>query len=393
MTFKASLICSSPQERDALLAKLESISGVEINVHVGNARILLPVMQKERPHVLVLDFPVSDMHELEQIEAATLRVPGVLVVLVSPDSSIDLLKRAMHAGVRAILPAPMSPATVQSALDYLQESQSISSRFTEHEGELLAFLPAKGGSGCTFLASNLGYTLAAGGKRVLLVDLNLHFGDLATYVTDRKPVSSIVDIARQSHRLDAALLQSSVLIARENLHLLAAPTLPYQTEEATPEVLASIITLARSEYDFVLLDMGRTMDLTTIKALDLAECIYLVLQPSLPAIQDVLRMATVFQGLGYSPDKINVVVNRHQKQGVIGLDEVERATKTKVARTVPASDEAVMASINQGTPLPLLLARDPVSRALQEWANDLSPVVVKPRMSWFGTLTGGLANR
>ena len=391
MTLKASLICSSPQERDALVARLGSMPGVEINVHVGNARTLLPVMQKERPDVVLLDFPVADEPAFEQIEAATLRVPGMLVVLVSPDSSMDLLKRAMHAGVRDILPAPMSRETVELAVDYLEESHSINSRFINYEGGLLAFLPAKGGSGCTFLASNLGYTLAAGGKSVLLMDLNLHFGDMVNYVTDRKPVSSIVDIARQSHRLDAALLQSSVLNARENLHLLAAPALPFQTEVVTPETLANIITLARSQYDFVILDLGRTLDPTTIKVLDLADHIYLILQPSLPAIQDVQRIATVLRGLGFSQDKLNVVLNCFNKQGVIRLEEVERATKTKVTRTIPASYDAVMASINQGTPLPMLSARDAVSRALQDWAQDLSPVAVKQRVSWFETLTGGLA--
>jgi len=390
MTLKASLICSSAQQREALLATLATVPGVEINAHVGDARRLLSVMQKDQPNVVLLDFPAADEHAFEQIEAATLRVPGVLVLLVSPDTSIDLLKRAMRAGVRDVLPAPMSKATVQRAVAYLQESQSLSSRFVDSEGGLLAFMPAKGGSGSTFLASNLGYTLAAAGKRVLLVDLNLHFGDMAAFVTDRKPVSSIVDIARQSRRLDASLLESSVLKARENLHVLAAPELPYPTEELTPETLQNIIALARSEYDFVILDVGRTLDPTSVKALDMAERIYLVMQLSLPAIQNAKRIATVFQGLGYAPDKLNVVANRYEKNGDIRLDEVERATKIKVARTVPNSYEAVIASINQGVPLPMLFPRDAVSRALQEWANDLSPVAVTPGKSWFATLKAGL---
>ncbi len=390
MTFKASLICSSAQQREALLATLATVSGVEIHAHVGDARRLQSVMQKDRPNVVLLDFPAVDEQAFEQIEAATLRAPGVLLLLVSSDASIDLLKRAMRAGVRDVLPAPMSKTTVQRAMTNLQESQSISSRFMDSEGRLLAFLPAKGGSGCTFLASNLGYTLAAAGKRVLLLDLNLHFDDMAAFVTDRKPVSSIVDVARQSRRLDASLLESSVLKARENLHVLAAPELPYPNEELTPEILQNIIALARSEYDFVILDVGRTLDPTSVKALDMAERIYLVMQLSLPDIQNVKRMATVFQGLGYSPDKLNVVVNRYKKNDGIRLDVVERATKIKVARTVPGSYEAVIASINQGVPLLMLFPRDAVSRALQEWANDLSPVAVTSGRSWFATLKGGL---
>lgn len=390
MTLKASLICSSAQQREGLLAKLTTLTGVEINAHVGDARRLLSVMQSDRPDVVLLDFPASEEQAFEQIEAASLRMPGVLLLLISPDGSIDLLRRAMQAGVRHILPSPLGVAAVQRAVDYLREAETLSSRFRDSHGELLAFLTAKGGAGSTFLASNLGYTLAAAGKRVLLVDLNLFFGDMAANVSDRKPASSILDLAQKSQLLDAALLESSVLAARENLYVLAAPALPYHTEVLTPEILHDIITLARSHFDFVILDLGQALDQTTIKALDLADRVYLVLQLSLPAVNNVKRIATVFQGLGYSPEKLNVVVNRYEKGGNIKLEELERATQTRVARTVPASYEAVMASINEGVPLPMLHPRDAVSRTLHEWANELSPMAVKRKRGWLATITGGL---
>jgi len=389
MNLKASLICSSAKEREALLATLVMPVGVEINVHVGDARRLLSVMQKDRPNVVLLDFPAADNEAFEQVEAATLRVPGVMVLLVSPDPSIDLLKRAMKAGVRHVLPAPLNQATVQSAVDYLHESESLSSRLMANTGELLAFLNAKGGSGSTFLASNLGYTLAAASNKVLLVDLNLFFGDMAANVTDRKPGSSILDLARQGELIDAALLESSVLAVREHLYVLAAPLLPYRIEVLTPAILQKILELALSQYDFVILDVGRTLDPTTIKALDMAARIYLILQLALPAIQNVKRIETVFEGLGYGQGKLNVVVNRYERNGTIGLDELERATQTKVARTVPTSYDAVMESINEGVPLPMLAPKDPVTHALQVWANDLSPVTLKPKKSWLSALTGG----
>jgi pilus assembly protein CpaE len=387
MNLKVSLLCSSIQEREALIASLASSPEVEINVHVGDARRLLSVIQKDRPHVVLLNFPTPDPLAFEQIEAATLRVPGVMVLLVSPDTSIDLLKSAMEAGVRHILPAPLSKDSVLSAVDYWHKTESLSSRLTDNKGELLAFLNAKGGSGSTFLASNLGYTLAAAGRKVLLVDLNLFFGDLVANVTDRKPGASILDLARQSELMDAALLESSVLAARENLYVLAAPLFPYHIEILTPKILQKILVLALSHYDFVILDVGRTLDPTTIKALDLSDRIYLVLQLALPSIQNVKRIETVFEGLGYGQNKLHVVVNRYEKHGTIELDELERVTQTKVARTVPASYEAVMASINEGVPLPMLSPRDPVTHVLQAWADDLTPVTLKPKKSWLASLT------
>lgn len=389
MNLKASLICSSAEEREALMASLASLPEVEINVHVGDARRLLSVIQKDRPHVVLLDFPTLDPEAFEQIEAATMRVAGVMVLLVSPDTSIDLLKSAMQAGVRHILPAPLSKDTVLSAVDYWHKTDSLSSRLGDNKGELLAFVNAKGGSGSTFLASNLGYTLAAAGRRVLLVDLNLFFGDMVANVTDRKPGASVLDLARQSELLDAALLESSVLAAREKLYVLAAPLFPYHIEILTPKILQKILTLALSRYDFVILDVGRTLDPTTIKALDLADHIYLILQLALPAIQNIKRIETVFEGLGYGQSKLSVVVNRYEKSATIRIDELERVTQTKVARTVPASYEAVMASINQGVPLPMLSPRDPVTHALQAWAGDLTPVTLKPKKNgWLAALTG-----
>lgn len=389
MNLKISLICLSAQEREALMTSLANLPEVEINVHVGDARRLLSVIQKDRPHVVLLNFPTPDPESFEQIEAATLRVPGVMVLLVSPDASIDLLKSAMEAGVRHILPAPLSKDSVMSAVDYWHKTDSLSSRLTDNKGELLAFLNAKGGSGSTFLASNLGYTLAAAGRKVLLVDLNLFFGDMVANVTDRKPGASILDLARQSDLLDAALLESSVLAARENLYVLSAPLFPYHIEILTPKILQKILVLALSHYDFVILDTGRTLDPTTIKALDLSDRIYLVLQLALPAIQNVKRIETVFEGLGYGQNKLHVVVNRYEKNGSIALDELERVTQTKVARTVPASYEAVMASINEGVPLPMLSPRDPVTHLLQAWAADLTPVTLKPKKGWLAALTDG----
>ena len=78
MTLKVSLICNSAQEREVLLATLVPPHGVEINVHVGDARRLLSVMQTDRPSMVLLEFPTMDKQAFEQIEAATLRVPGTM---------------------------------------------------------------------------------------------------------------------------------------------------------------------------------------------------------------------------------------------------------------------------------------------------------------------------
>lgn len=386
MKHKICLIFDTAQARDTSVGQLKPLTDATVSGHVGGVRQLPSVLQQEQPDVVILALEVTDEAAFEQIQAATLRMPGVLVLLVSPDSGMDMLKRAMRAGVRDVLPAPLGSHTVQAGLLYLQEAQSFNARVVQGSGTLLAFMSAKGGSGSTFLATNLGYQLSASGKRVLLIDLNLYFGDAATHLSDRKPEASVVDLARNSQRLDAELLQASVLKPHEWLHVLAAPELPYQLDAVTPDALATVIALARSTYDFVLLDLGRTLDPAMVKALDLAERIHLVMEQTLPALTDVKRVVAVFQRLGYPHEKVQLVLNRYAKNSPITLAEVESATRHKVARTLPASDEAVLTSINHGEPLARLAPRDPVARALQAWVQELSPVTVKAaRPSWFPT--------
>lgn len=389
MNLRIAFICSDATQRDDVLAKIPRMPDVEFNVHIGSTRTLATVLQKELPDLALLDFPLQDHLALEQIKAATLRAPGSHVVLVSPDNSAELLREAMRAGVRDILPAPIGAATIQYALDYVRERLAKHTQMPDAHGTILAFVPVKGGAGATFLATSLAYALSAQSKRVLVIDLNLYFGDAALFVSEHQPTSSVVDLARQTYRMDAALLDASVLKARDNLHVLAAPPWPKQVDAVTPEALESILTLARSQYDFVVLDASRLFDSAMVKALDMADKVYLTLQLSLPSIQNAKRMITVLQEFGYSLDKLRLVINRYEKGGQVRLEELERVTQVKVYREVPNSYETVSSSVNEGVPLIMLSARDPVARYLQEWAQELSPVSVKPAAkSWFRPFAG-----
>ncbi|QHE76511.1 AAA family ATPase [Hydrogenophaga sp. PBL-H3] len=389
MTFNVSVICETTESRDRLVEQLKPMPDVQIHAHVGGVRQLQLVMQQDKPDAVVLEQGAPDESAFATIEVATTRASGVMLLLVSTDTSLATIKRAMRAGVRDVLPGPLNTDAVSITVDFLRESRANQSTFATHEGALFAFVPAKGGCGNTFIASNLAYQLAESGKRVLVIDLNLYFGDTAACLSDQRVETSVVDVARQAHRLDAALLNASVLKAGPTLHVLTAPELPYQVEEVTPDRLAAIVGLARTEYDFVLLDLSRTFDPTTVKALDLAERVFMVTQQTLPAVQDAKRVVKVFEGLGYSTEKVQVVVNRFIKGNPISVDDVEQATRLKVARVVPASGLGVLASVNQGVALVKLAPKDPVAKVLRDWAQELSPVTVKAgAKSWFANLRG-----
>ncbi|MCX7240695.1 MAG: AAA family ATPase [Burkholderiales bacterium] len=382
MTLKVLTICTSEADLALLKAPDPDNSSLVFSAQVGSVESVASVLQKDPPDVLLLDLPNPDEHAMAMIESALVIAPATHTVLVSPDRSVEFLLRAMRAGVREVLPAPLTLATVRQVIKHAQGYPLLNGRRPSSTGQVLAMVQAKGGSGATFLATNLAYALSLQNKRVALIDLNLYFGDAAMFLGNGSALYSVVDLARQAHRMDSTLLESCMFKFSDNLHVLAAPESPENINEVTTIGLEKIIDIARNRYDFVILDLSSMLGPVSIKALDLADSIHLVVQLSLPFIRAAKLMVGVFRALGYASSKLHVVVNRFEKTGDIGLADVEKATTLKVQRTIANSHNAANSSVNQGVPMVQLFPKNPVSLALQDWAEELAPAQAPVSKGW-----------
>lgn len=393
MTLKVSAIFPSEQALKELATSVKAVPEVQLVTHLGKSDQLFDVLKADKPDVLVLDFGAGGEAEMNRIEAALMAAPEVHAILVTPDRSVEFLMRAMRSGVRQVLPMPLSLSSLQQALQHVQGLRTAHAQTKQSGGKVLAMIGSKGGAGSTFLATNLAYALSRQGKRVAVIDLNLYFGDAGIFLGDSVAPSSVAELARQNLRLDPALLESSMGKVSERLHILVAPESPEHVNEVFPTAIEKIIELATQRYDYVVLDVSPTLDAIAIKALDLASTVYLTLQLSLPFVRAAKRMVDIFRELGYSDDKVRIVVNRYEKGGNVGLPDVEKATLHKVDQTVPNSHEPVTASINQGIPLLELAPRDPVAHVLQDWAHKLAPGEVDEKerarsAGWWHSLKG-----
>jgi pilus assembly protein CpaE len=325
--------------------------------------------------VLIVDEGASA--SLDAVEALSLRSPGTDTLMISADMSADFLMRAMRAGVREVIPESGGQDALQNALIRVMHKRS--SRIgvaSKPEGRVFAFVSCKGGSGATFLSSNFAYVLATYGKRVALIDLNLQFGDAAIFVTDKRPPSNVAELSRQIHRLDASLLEASMLEAAPNFFVLAAPEDPVQSVDVKREHVEAIIKLAQSHFDFVVLDLSRSLDAVTLQGLDMADVVLPVLQLTLPFVRDGKRLLSIFRTLGYARSKIQVVVNRYEKGGELSLQDLEQTVDEKVFHVIPNSYAAAAASVNLGVPIFKSAKDNPISKVLLEMGRKFMPVDV-----------------
>lgn len=348
---------------------LEAKSHTVVLIDGGKSKMRV-VAEQEQPDLMLVDGMCCDPNELDQVEYVTTHYPNTAVILLCATNTPEFLINSMRAGVREVLPSPVSSSALEAAVSRIAAKRTgIPSKPL---GKILAFMPCKGGSGATFLATNLGYQLAES-KSVLLIDLNLQFGDALSFVHDDNAASTLADVAHDISRLDASFLAASAVKITPNYSILAAPEEPSQAMEIKPEHIDAILNLAIDQYDFILLDVGRSLDTFSIKALDRADRIFLILQAGLPYIRNANKLLSVFKSLSYPNEKIELIINRFEKSGAIGIDDIRRSMRVINLHTVPNSYKEVNASINHGDPLLETARSNPVSRNLAELALLLSP--------------------
>jgi pilus assembly protein CpaE len=348
----------------------KSLGGHMATLVEGDKNKIRAVAEQEPPDLILIEGMCCNSDELGLIEYVTTHYPKVAVILLCPTQTPEFLINAMRAGVREVLPSPVTPGALEAAVNRIA-AKLIGSQ-AKSPGKILAFMPCKGGSGATFLATNLGYQLAET-KTVLLIDLNLQFGDALSFVHDGKPASTLADIARDIGRLDASFLTACSVKIASNYSILAAPEDPSQVMEIKPEHIDAILSLAVTQYDFVLLDMSRTLDTLAIKALDRAYRIYPVLQAGLAYLRNAGKLLTAFKALGYPTEKMELIVNRFEKGREIGLDDIRRTLGAISLRTVPNSYKEVSTSINHGNPLFKMARSNAVTKNLIELMSSVNP--------------------
>jgi pilus assembly protein CpaE len=336
----------------------------------GGKSRMREIAEREQPDLMLVDGICCDTAELAQVEYVTTHYPSLAVILLCSTHTPEFLINSMRAGVREVLPSPVTPPALEAAVGRV--AAKLVGTPVRRTGKILAFMPCKGGAGATFLSTNLGWELAEL-KSVLLIDLNLQFGDALSFVHDGKAPSTLADVAKNISRLDASLLAASTVKVAPNYSILAAPEDLAHAMEVKPEHIEAIIGLAVAHYDFVILDLPRSLDTSAIKALDRAWRIFPVLQSGLPDLRNASKLLEAFKSLGYSPDKTELILNRFDKSSDIGIDQVQRSLGNVHLNTVPNSYREVNASINHGDPLMRTARGNTVAKHLADFAETLSP--------------------
>ncbi len=303
------------------------------------------------------------------------------VMVYSSSVDPDLMVRCMRAGARELLSIPLAPGDVAEAMVRASVRTSSIRGPKKSDSKLFVFFGAKGGSGVTTVATNFAISLAKeSGRKTLLIDLDLPLGDAALGLGLSAQYST-ADAVQNFGRLDSFFLSKLVVKHSSGLFVLTAPG-KFIDIQVSVEAVDRMITVARQEYDFVIVDSGSRLELTRSTLFQPDALIYLVSQVGISELRNANRLVSELFTNEFP--KLEIVLNRFSAGLGIDDEHITKALTRRAQWKIPEDTPTARKMQNAATPL--ALSDSPISRAIRQMARAAcgAPVEIKEKKKIIG---------
>ena len=305
---------------------------------------------------------------------------GGAVVTILPDTLAQTSDRVILAGSRAIL---LSPFTTENLIVTLNRVYQLTSRTTgtlpsgkttsqqaRKSRSLVVFSP-KGGVGCTSIAINLAISFRQQlEEEVLLIDGKRNLGHIGLMLNLRTG-NSILDLLPHVNKLDEAIIRQVAVPHVSGVSIITSPASIERSQETKPEDIYKIFNNFKAIYPNIIVDGGNYLDENLVTYMDMADCILLVINPSLAAIRDARQFINFCRTLSYSEKKILLVINQAGHKADVKIQDIEKVLHTKVLGVIPADEDLMLSCLNEGVPVVSKKPNHPISKSIKALVKNL----------------------
>jgi pilus assembly protein CpaE len=350
------------------LANFLARFGINISGSLANPDGLAQLLGRpDGPQLVIINLDPNAHESLRRVGHLPRQYAHVSFFLMSELLDANLLMEAMHLGVREFIPLPMSEQKFVSALERVAQAYGMGRR-----AKVIHVIPTMGGCGSTTVACNVAASLAKGGAKTVLLDMDLVRGGVASYF-DARPRYTIADVMASAEKVDQQLVDNALALhAKSQVAILGRPELPEDTQRVTQAGVSRLLGVLGRIFDYVVIDSVMSIDPVYTTVIQASDVNLLVMQLNVPSAKNAERFVGCLRRMGIEASKIRIVVNRYVKKGCdIEPDEVERALGLQIAWMVPNDFKNAISAINFGEPVVLRAPRSEMSVSLCGLASAL----------------------
>jgi pilus assembly protein CpaE len=369
--------------------------GVEVANVVEGIDDAWDELEESRADVLLVACSGYSDRTLYLIDGAVRRMPERPVVVLMDSPANGFLRRVFEAGADDVITLPARPEDVGFTLEkVIARKRGLTASAGLSSAPLICVLGPKGGTGKTVVATNLAVALAERDQRVILVDLDLQFGDLGLAL-GLSPQNTMFDLVKAGGTLDSEKVDGFLIRHSSGVRVLMAPTRPDQASIVAVEFLRELYTVLRTMADVVIIDTPPGFTPEVIASIDMSTHIAMVGMLDTLSLKNTKLGLETLDLMGYSSHAVTLILNRSDSRVGITNDDVS-AVVGRVPQIRIPSDRAVPRSINEGEPIFLSQPKTAAARAFRELAEiyvherqEALPQQPARRQSLWRSLVGG----
>jgi pilus assembly protein CpaE len=379
------LLCSPPGELRTKLEQELTASGYPVSTVRTPADAVAAL--RDASFDLVVADGLSVTGSIGSIRNAS-TVPTPCLV-VAPAGDVEARIAFLEAGADDVLPAGWAHRELEARVQALLIRSGRVRPDTERgaaAGHLVTFFSPKGGVGTTTLAVNTAVLLAGGEhaasgfptQRVLLVDLDLQFGQVATHL-NLSPRFDIAGLAGDEQALaDVELATAYLTTHSSGVAVLAAPSIPDAEARIGVDELARIFDLLRPRFDVIVVDCGTALDPRILWILEQADTHLFVIFPEIAALRATSLMLGYLAETATLRARTEFVVNHIFPKELLKTRDIENLLRARPAAEIPYTEVEMIRAVNEGVPLVISRPASPASAALRTVAQNILGISAHP---------------
>jgi pilus assembly protein CpaE len=371
--FRVLIVDDVAETRENVRKLLQFESDVEVVGAARSGKEGIQLALELDPDVVLMDLNMPDVDGITATEMIRQKAPHIKVVILSVQGDQNYMRRAMLAGARDFLTKPPTGDELISAIRrageiaHTERAQTASLRTMPAtmnagalsatpmglgltRGKIVSVYSPKGGTGCTTIAVNLAVALHNEDTRVVIVDSNLQYGDVAMFFNEQGK-NTILDLAPLADELDPEIVEGVLLKhSATGISILASPSRPEHADKITADQFLKVVDFLRQMYAYVVVDTATYLSDVTIAAIDVSDIIVLVTTQDIPSIKNSRLFLDLMQTLKIGRGRVVFVMNKFDKRIAITAERVGENLKQEVATILPLEERVVIPAVNRGVP-------------------------------------------
>lgn len=340
-------------------AQVVMLQGDSSSAWLGDARMIpvraeevLPIGDIDGASIVVVEVDPDRPSSMERIDAIKRFDPSVSIIAAMDSADLGLVRKLVKAGVADVVALPLSAEEILQAIISIMEVRSNSQNPDAPLAPLISVVRALGGTGATTLISHLAAELAdpdAAKPNVCIIDLDVQYGRICEVLglSARRTINDLFDAG---DRLDESIFNSVIIEDERGIAVVAAPQEIGPVESLEQGSLQNIIRMARSQYDYVLLDLPSNLTNWSLSLISESDRIIMLTEQNVASLRQARRRIDLFKLIGINMRLLSVVLNRADKRlfKTISVSDVKRALGVEVSEVLSAEAPYIENAQDQG---------------------------------------------